>query len=287
MFCFKKLLNIKRNYIFNQGEVVRLNKHIGIIEHEKNILLQELNELQMFSNYLMENGDGLYARKYRLHSYISTGLQRLIEKSKNIELTKILEWSTKNNLSKIFNKYGSDKSIGHTYGNFYEHLIDKFENPTILEIGIGSTNDHSYSSGHPGGSIKAFREFLPNSIVIGADIDVESVNSIEQPVFQVDQTDEISLKKLSRELTNFPKIDIIIDDGFHDYHANLFTLLEMKKHLSQKGFYIIEDVHYSMIEMWYLTAYYLELNINILDMRKLVDESVDNILVIFCQQDLS
>ena len=70
------------------------------------------------------------------------------------------------NLKKIFDKHGTDKSIYHEYYEPYEenfeHLRDKEIN--LLEIGI-----------RDGNSLRAWKEYFPNSNIYGMDIDASCI----------------------------------------------------------------------------------------------------------------
>jgi hypothetical protein len=84
--------------------------------------------------------------------------------------------------------------------------------------------------------------------MIDADIDHEAVSSIQELGIQVDQTSEASLPKMKKEIREHcATADPIIDDGFHDPHANFRSLLIVFEILSDDGAYIVEDVHASLI----------------------------------------
>src|SRR5262249_35300312 len=80
-------------------------------------------------------------------------------------------------LEALFNKYGSDKSSRHGYYKLESSILGphRNDNLSLLEIGIG-TNDPSVVSnmgkyGKPGASLRAFKDYLPNAKIFGADID--------------------------------------------------------------------------------------------------------------------
>lgn len=168
--------------------------------------------------------------------------------------------SNSNLLSNLSKKYGSDKGSPHTndsgpfywnyhtYTDFYsiifENIRDKSLN--IFECGIGS-NDESIksnmtSSGIPGASLRMWKEYFPNSNIYGADIDKKILFNEERiKTFFIDQTLKQSILDM---WSNIPEmIDIIIDDGLHEFYAGV-TLYENSIHkLKKDGIYIIEDVH--------------------------------------------
>lgn len=83
-------------------------------------------------------------------------------------------------LGDILSKHKSDKSTQHNYHILYSFILNslgKDEALNVLEIGLGTNNGSLVSSmgvnGSPGASIRAFKEYLPNSNIYGADIDKE------------------------------------------------------------------------------------------------------------------
>lgn len=270
-----------------KNEVKRLNNHIEIIEHEKNQLRAKVN---FFENKI-KNLDEYYfseiSRQHRVHPYVNDALNFLLKEQslKIIEISKFNDFPKSVTLAPLLQKYKSDKDLRHSYANFYEFIINKNAVNHMLEIGIGSVNNEKYASGSKGGSVKAFRDLLPNSVVIGADIDKEAIAAINEPCHWVDQTNSHSLKELKDYCDNFGKLDLIIDDGFHDLHANVFSFYTLFQNLSKKGLYVVEDVHENMMPIWVLIGTALNLNFRIFDMRGLRPNVEDNILVVFANSE--
>jgi hypothetical protein len=237
-------------------------------------------------NYIQFNENPVNNREKRLHPFIAESLQLVT--ANNTRLSDIIEtqeWSATNRsqtLAAIFNRNGSDKSTRHSYEKVYAEILDQFEGPKILEIGLGSTNSFPYAGLNPGGSIKSWREFKPSAKIFGADIDYEAVSSIHETGIQVDQTNDASLINMREEIREkCSTVDLIIDDGFHDPHANfrsLFTLFEI---LSDDGYYVVEDVHASLIDLWLICSQFLPGFMKILDYRGQRPGVEDNILIIF------
>src|SRR4051812_14954703 len=142
-------------------------------------------------------------------------------------------------LKMLFDKYGSDKARAHDYHHLYGYLLrDNRSVSHLLEIGLG-TNDPTVVSnmgrhGSPGASLRAFRDFLPNAEIYGADID-RSILFEESRIrtFYADQTNLDSLERLSNEIGS--AFDLIIDDGLHAPHANLACLTFAAKNLKPGG----------------------------------------------------
>jgi 23S rRNA U2552 (ribose-2'-O)-methylase RlmE/FtsJ len=80
------------------------------------------------------------------------------------------------------------------------------------------------AGGRPGASLRAFRDFLPNAQIYGADID-DSILFQENRIktFPVDQLNPEALSRLG-ELIPDNYFDLIIDDGLHAPDANVNTL---------------------------------------------------------------
>jgi len=159
-------------------------------------------------------------------------------------------------LSMLFNKYGSDKSSYHNHHFLYANILagKRLDKLSILEIGIGTNNTDVVSNmglgGQPGASLRAFREYLPNSRIYGADIDGRILFQEERiKTFLVDQTNKNSFDELSIALGN-EKFDLIIDDGLHSPHANLTTLIFALSSLKPKGWLVVEDICNESLPIW-------------------------------------
>lgn len=180
-------------------------------------------------------------------------IESIVKNINSIELSK--------KLSNLFNQYGSDKSSIHNYHLLYGSIFNYLEGcSSLLEIGLGS-NDLSIpsnmgSDGKPGASLYAFKEFLPNSIINGADID-NNIKVKGCKVFYIDQTKPDSFAEI--EINSKGKYDLIIDDGLHTPDANLFTLDFALRNISSKGLIVIEDIKPRHLPIW-MTVQYLLIN---------------------------
>jgi SAM-dependent methyltransferase len=149
----------------------------------------------------------------------------------------------------LLDREGSDK--GNWYGDLYDVLLRPIrqEIKCLIEIGIGTMLPDAPSSmvgwagkGYrPGGSLRAWRDFLPNANIHGFDIAPDTnINDYRIISHFCDSTDPI---QVSSELIKHQiKADIIIDDGLHTGHAQLSTLKNFFPALRPGGLYIIEDV---------------------------------------------
>ena len=76
------------------------------------------------------------------------------------------------------------------------------------------------------------------------DIDKEILKNEDRiKTFYVDQTNAISIAELYKNIGNI-NFDIIIDDGLHEYNANICLFENSFKFLSKQGIYIIDDVFF-------------------------------------------
>lgn len=150
-------------------------------------------------------------------------------------------------LSKLFNLYGSDKSSHHDYHLMYsEYLGDRrVELKKIVEIGIGSidllTPQNMGAAGHPGASLRAFRDWAPNATVIGADIDPKTLFVEERiQTCTVNQLNRKSFSDLKNLIRN--GADLVVIDGLHTPRADINSLLELLPNLASGGCFVVEDI---------------------------------------------
>jgi hypothetical protein len=190
----------------------------------------------------------------------------------NQKIYEVSDFNCENNenvdtLQDLLNKYRSDKASSHNYYKIYAFILEKLgvnNKLNLLEIGLGTNNPNLVSTmgsgGNPGASILAFRDFLPNSNIYGADVDKNILfNSERIKTFFVDQLDRSSFKELSENM-----YDVIIDDGLHSTGANLNTLLFAIEHIRVNGWIIIEDISdaFKHYENWFIIDYILKNNTN-------------------------
>lgn len=150
-------------------------------------------------------------------------------------------------LTSLMDSLGSDKGSFHSYTNIYESLLShkRFELTSVLEIGIGSTDElipsNMGSFGKPGASLRGWKEFAPNAEIIGADIDEKIMFS--EPNIQtitLNQLDRKSFKPLLEILND--GLDLAVIDGLHTPRADLNSLIEILPYLKSDGNFFIEDV---------------------------------------------
>ena len=155
-------------------------------------------------------------------------------------------------IGKLFERYGSDKSTRHQYHKFYGAVLRRQEVKNLLEVGLGTNNTDIVSSmgvqGCPGASLRAFREYT-GARIYGADFDRRILFREEGiETFFVDQTSPETFVDLGRQLPE--QLDLIIDDGLHAPNANLATLRFALSRVSKGGWIVIEDVAVETQPMW-------------------------------------
>jgi hypothetical protein len=201
------------------------------------------------------------------------------------QLNGILEKSSINNytIKKIdeFKKYGdsgkelksfldaekSDKSTAHNYHILYSYVFGRCGRKStlrVLEVGLGTDNPDLVSSmgkgGTPGASVRAFRNYLPNAEVFGADIDRDILFSEYR--IKTAYVDQLNIKTFEKMYSDMggKKFDVIIDDGLHSIGANLNTLLFGLDNINVDGWVIVEDIAKSKIDAWKVVDSVLKTN---------------------------
>ena len=165
-------------------------------------------------------------------------------------------------LGDLFAHYGSDKSTNHDYHIIYAHILGRpTEISSVFEIGLGTNNikvnSNMGSGGRPGASCRAFRDYLPNSTIYGADIDSEILFSEDRIyTYFLDQTDSGSFEALNHKIPN--DFDLMIDDGLHCINANLRSLNYFLSRLKKGGFAVIEDIPEWSIDFWFVVPKLLD-----------------------------
>ena len=145
-------------------------------------------------------------------------------------------------------KYKTDKcpQIGHTYTpRYYELLKDKKESfKKVLELGVGTVVSMKHVKGYiPGASHRMWRDFFPNAMIYGTDIDPRCLFEDDRiKTFQVDTHRD--WKKFSAIIKEIGyDIDLVIDDGPHKTPIQLVTVRRLMPILDKGVIYIIEDSH--------------------------------------------
>ena len=178
---------------------------------------------------------------------------KFLGKKKNMSFSYLSNSKNNKQLTDLMNLSGSDKggrNNHHNFASYYSEIFFHKRNDikNFLEIGLG-TNDTSVLShmglnGIPLASLRAWRNYFKNANIYGADIDKNILKNEDRiETFYVDQTDPITIKEMFKNIGE-KKFDIILEDGLHEYNANICFFENAIEYLEPNGTYIIEDVYY-------------------------------------------
>ena len=178
---------------------------------------------------------------------------KFISRNNNTKLNYVVNSSANSKLTELMNFHGSDKggkNNHHNYSEYYSEILfhKRKEIKNFLEIGLGTNNINLVSNmgkeGVPLASLRAWRDYFINSNIYGADIDRDILKDEERiKTFYVDQTNPETIRDLFKEM-RVNKFDVILEDGLHEYNANICFFENSIKYLNDNGVYIIEDVYY-------------------------------------------
>jgi hypothetical protein len=196
-------------------------------------------------------------------------LNQLLEHTKySMRIYDVTEFNNDHSkLGSILSANKSDKSTTHNYDILYSYIFNKLgesNSLNVLEIGLGTNNPTLISSmgsgGRPGASLYAWRDYLPNASIYGADIDRDIL-------FQADRittsfVDQLDLQTLNNLIPTFNNIqfDLIIDDGLHSIGANFNTLLFALNNIKNNGWIVIEDIQERSVNNWKSIDFILSTN---------------------------
>ena len=162
-------------------------------------------------------------------------------------------------LAELCDKYGSDKGElqpsgqpypwpSHNYTDYYSRLFGHCRTAikTVFECGLGTNNPQLASSmginGRPGASLRVWRDYFPNAMIYGADIDRAILFEEDRiKTFFVDQCDPDAIRNLWSQVGPV-SFDVMVDDGLHAFHAGSTLFTHSIDQLAEHGIYIIEDV---------------------------------------------
>lgn len=196
-------------------------------------------------------------------------------------------------LEVLCNKYGSDKGgslknnpypwPSHSYTDIYSQLFDhcRYHIRAVFECGIGTNNPDLPSSmgvnGVPGASLRVWRDYFPNAMIVGADIDKNCLFKADRILtYHMDQTDPESVHAAMKGR----QFDLIIDDGLHEFHAGLAFYQVAINHLRHGGVYVIEDVTRQDIPVYKEAFAKSDRNVSIIELSHLRKTTSDNNLII-------
>jgi hypothetical protein len=173
--------------------------------------------------------------------------------------------SAANPISRLCDKYGSDKGSNftgssfykwhaHTYADLYFEMFHHCRHhlTAVFECGLGTNKLNLPSTmgetGRPGASLRVWKEYFENAVIYGVDIDRDTLFNDEDRIrtFYVDQTCPEEINKMW-QLVGDVVFDLMIDDGLHTFDAGVALFEGSISRLKPDGVYIIEDVQLSDI----------------------------------------
>jgi SAM-dependent methyltransferase len=158
-------------------------------------------------------------------------------------------------LCEIMGRNRSDKgsinitSSWHNYTTFYYSIFKdiRFDKLRVFELGLGTNNTNIPCNmgidGLPGASLYGWEEFFPNAEIFGADIDTDIIfNTDKIKTFYCDQTNPEIIRNMWADYLLQDGFDIIIEDGLHEFNANVCFFENSIHKLNPGGYFIIEDI---------------------------------------------
>lgn len=166
-------------------------------------------------------------------------------------------------LCEIMGRHGSDKghenvfSCKHNYTQYYHWIFEGLRTQPlrIFELGLGTNNPNMPSSmgpnGVPGASLRGWREFFPRALVFGADVDKDILFWEDRiQTFYCDQTSPAAIRDMWQHPALEEPFDIIVEDGLHEFSANVCFFEHSFYKVKLGGYFIIEDVTVDTLRQW-------------------------------------
>ena len=138
-------------------------------------------------------------------------------------------------MDELFLQFDTDKSSKyHNYTRQYENLFEKFKHRSgirMLEIGV-----------FKGQSLKAWKSFFTDSLVVGIDIDEECTQyNDESNGIHVEIGNSTDIEFIKNVNEKYGPFDIILDDGSHKNIDVIRSFEILFPLLKNNGLYIVED----------------------------------------------
>ncbi|CAE7313245.1 APX3 [Symbiodinium sp. CCMP2592] len=163
-------------------------------------------------------------------------------------------------LSQLMLEAGSDKAQ-NGYCPIYEVLLQPLKVQRLLEVGLGTQNPDSLSSMaglgpgfRPGGSLRAWRDYLPQAFIYGLDVMPDAMVRGEARIRSAlaDSANEGHVASVMKSWgfasapgpgTPRGVFDVMVDDGLHSPEAQIATLGSLWPWLKRGGIFVIEDIN--------------------------------------------
>ncbi len=144
-------------------------------------------------------------------------------------------------LEKLFTEYESDKCILHNYNYLYGTLFKDIKDSAshVMEVGT-----------YKGASLRSWKSYFTNAEIYGIDIDPDTI--LEEPRINTMLADQNKMDSLGNVNKTWQhKYDVIIDDGWHQPEASVFTMLAFVPQLGNGGIYVLEDIDQEKYHTFY------------------------------------
>ncbi|MFA4834871.1 MAG: class I SAM-dependent methyltransferase [Dehalococcoidia bacterium] len=148
--------------------------------------------------------------------------------------------------------------IRHSYTPLYYRLLQprRQEIKKVLELGIGTPERIVGTPGYQvGASLRMWRQFFPNAMIYGVDIDPAAMFSDTRiETILCDATDREQIKNLIEHIG--ADIDMVVDDASHVRRAQIISCCEIMELVNPGVFYFIEDIRHPRKVMELLSKRY-------------------------------
>jgi hypothetical protein len=253
----------KRGYTSSWIADRRIERHNFPVELEFEGEKENQKKFGIYDEEKLKNGYYIDVNCCRPYSKFKDAIDHLVDLVISPKELKQVVIDKRTELCSIMDKYKSDKASkpdwvdfgGHNYTRLYSQLFEsiRYKEITLFELGIGTNNVlipyNMGDMGTPGASLRGWKEYFTRAKIYGADIDKNILFEEERiKTFYCDETSISDIKNLWLEIGE--KMDVIIDDGLHEFKYNLFFLENSLDRLSSGGYYIIEDICESDLGSW-------------------------------------
>jgi 2-polyprenyl-3-methyl-5-hydroxy-6-metoxy-1,4-benzoquinol methylase len=179
-----------------------------------------------------------------------------------------------NNLNDFWIEGGTDKNSEHSYCPYYNGLLEQYQDKEceILEIGCWQ-----------GGFVFAMSQVLPNAKFTTIDIQ----DKFLQKHIDVIGKDRVTNHQLvnaycfeTLELIKGKQFDLILDDGTHLLHDELFLFHNYMNYLKPDGKMVIEDINGETMAQLVPHINIKEFNYTIVDLRNIKGRGDDMLIQI-------
>lgn len=144
-------------------------------------------------------------------------------------------------LEELFAKYESDKCVLHNYNYLYGALFGPIKDSAtdVMEVGT-----------YKGASLRSWKSYFSKANIYGIDIDPDTV--FIEPRINTMIADQNNMESLNAvNMAWKQKYDVIVDDGWHQPEASVFTMLSFIPQLKKNGIYVLEDIDQKKYQSFY------------------------------------